>query len=102
MDILGKDRLIDDLRPEDFESLRNRLAKSRGIVTLGNEVSRARILFKYAYDAGLIERPMRYGQSFKRPSRKALRKARQEKGPRMFQADEIRALLDKAGIHLPP
>ena len=100
MDVFGKERLIDDLRPEDFESLRSTLAKSRSIVTLGNEVSRARILFKYAYDAGLIEQPIRYGQSFKRPSRKALRKARQEKGPRLFQADEIRALLDKAGVHL--
>jgi integrase len=97
---LGKERLVDDLRPEDFESLRSSLAKSRGIVTLGNEVSRARILFKYAYDAGLIEHPIRYGQSFKRPSRKALRKARQDKGPRMFQPDEIRALLAKAGVHL--
>ena len=100
MNILGNDRLIDDLRPGDFESLRSSLAKSRGIVTLGNEVSRARILFKYAYNAGLIERPIRYGQAFKRPSRKALRKVRQENGPRMFQADEIRALLEKAGVHL--
>jgi integrase len=97
---LGKGRLVDDLRPDDFESLRSSLVKSRGIVTLGNDVSRARILFKYAYDAGLVEHPIRYGQAFKRPSRKALRKARQEKGPRMFQADEIRALLDKAGAHL--
>jgi integrase len=100
MVVFSKERLISDLRPEDFDALRRELAKSRSIVTLGNEVSRARILFKYAYDAGLIEQPIRYGQSFKRPSRKALRKARQEKGPRMFQSDEIRALLDKAGLHL--
>ena len=57
MEILGKERLVADLQPDDFESLRRQLAKSRGIVTLGNEVSRARILFKYAYDAGLIEQP---------------------------------------------
>lgn len=100
MEVLGKERLITDLQPDDFDSLRRHLAKSRGIVALGNEVSRARILFKYAYDASLIEHPLRYGQSFKRPSRKALRKARQVKGPRLFQADEIRALLDKAGVHL--
>jgi integrase len=59
-----------------------------------------RILFKHAYDEGLIERPIRYGQAFKRPSRKSLRKARQEKGPKMFQADEIRALLGVTGVHL--
>ena len=100
MEVFGKDRLIADLRPDDFDSLRRQLAKSRGIVALGNEVARARILFKYAYDAGLIEQPIRYGQSFKRPSRKARRKARQEKGPRLLQADEIRAMMDKAGVHL--
>jgi integrase len=100
LDALGKDRLVTDLGPDDFESLRRCLAKTRGVVALGNEVARVRILFKYAYDAGLIDRPVRYGQSFKRPSRKALRKARQEKGLRMFQADEINALLAKAPVHM--
>jgi integrase len=100
MDAFGKERLVADLIPEDFDELRRRLAKSRGIVALGNEVSRVRILFKYAYDADLIEKPVRYGPTFKRPDRKAMRKARQKKGPRMFQPDEIRALLGEAGVHL--
>ncbi len=100
MDTLGKKRLVADLRQDDFDLLRRHFAKSRGLVSMGNDIGHARVLFKYAYDAGLIEHPLRYGQSFKRPSRKALRKARQERGPRMFQADEIQALLDKAGVHL--
>jgi integrase len=100
MEVFGKERLIADLQPDDFDSLRRHLAKSRGIVALGNEVARARILFKHAYDASLIDKPIRYGHSFKRPGRKALRKARQEKGPRLLQADEIRAVMDKAGVHL--
>jgi len=35
-----------------------------------------------ADDQGLIERPVRYGQGFKRPSRKTLRKAKTANGPR--------------------
>lgn len=100
MDAFGKERLISDLQSEDFDAFRRQLAKSRGIVALGKKVSRARILFKHAYDAGLIESPIRYGPSFKRPSRKAQRRARQEKSPRLFQPDEVRALMDKASIHL--
>ena len=38
MEVLGNDRLLDDLRPEDFESLRRHFAKGHGIVTLSNEI----------------------------------------------------------------
>jgi hypothetical protein len=37
-------------------------------VALGNEVQRVRSVFKYAYDAALIEKPIRYGPDFKKPS----------------------------------
>ena len=46
MEVLGKDRLLADLRPEDFESLCRHFAKGHGLVTLSNEIRRARILFQ--------------------------------------------------------
>ena len=58
------------------------------------------MLFKWGYDNGLIDRPIRYGQSFKRPSRKVLRKARQAQGSRMFRPEEIRAILGAASVQL--
>jgi integrase len=57
-------------------------------------------VFKYAHDAGLIDRPVRFGPMFTKPSRKAMRKARHAKGPRMFEAQEIRTLLDAAGTQV--
>jgi integrase len=93
---LGRDRLVIDLAPDDFEALRSTVAKTWGPVALGNEITRVRVLFKYGYDAGLIDRPVRYGPHFKRPSKKVLRKARHEKGPRMFSAADIKALLGSA------
>src|SRR5207248_3307042 len=57
----GLSRLVDDLASEDFEQLRAQLAKAWGPVTLGNEIQRVRVVFKYGYDAGLIDKPMRYG-----------------------------------------
>jgi integrase len=93
---LGKDRLLTDLGGDDFDHLRRCLAKTRGPVALGNEINRVRILFKFGYDAGLIDRPVRYGASFKRPAKKVIRIARSKAGPRMFEAPELRAILKAA------
>lgn len=93
---LGKNRLVDDIASDDFESLRAALAKRCNPNTLGNEVQRIRTLFKYAYDAGLIAKPMRFGPTFKRPAKRILRAERQRKGERMFEARQIRRLLKAA------
>jgi hypothetical protein len=92
----GLSRLVIDLAADDFERYRSALAKKWGPVALGNEIQRVRVVCKYAYDAGLIDRPIRYGPGFKRPSKKVLREARYQKGPRMFQPHEIRAMVNGA------
>lgn len=91
-----RDRLLTDILPEDFERLRSAWAAKWGVVRLGSEINRARVVFNYAYKNGLIDRPMRYGEGFRRPSRKALRLARAEKGPKMFEADEMRRIINAA------
>ncbi len=73
---LGKDRLLDDIQPEDFEKLRGTLAKKRGAVSLGNHIQRVRSLFKFAFENRLIDRPILFGSEFKKPSRKTIRRQR--------------------------
>jgi integrase len=96
----GKTRFVDDLAADDFESLRADISKSCGPVRLGNEVQRVRTVFKYGYEAGLVEKPVRYGPQFVKPSKSVLRKHRATNGHRMFQAAEIRAMFDSAGTSL--
>jgi integrase len=96
----GLTRLVEDLTPEDFEALRAKLAKIRGPIPLGNEIQRVRSIFKYAFDAGLIDKPIRFGPQFKKPSKKIIRQARQARGLQMFEAHEIRAMLKHAGTQL--
>jgi integrase len=96
VDVFGWSRRVDDLAADDFERLRSHLSKTRGPVALSNEIGRMRCVFKFASDNRLIAAPVPYGQNFAKPSNKVLRKARAERGPRMFEADEIRAMLDKA------
>jgi integrase len=96
VEAFGKARLVEDLRPEDFEKLRAGFAKTWGPVRLGNEVNRVRVVFTYGFKNGLIEKPILFGEAFKRPNKKTLRKERAKKGPRMFEDAELRKLLTEA------
>lgn len=91
-----RDRRVDDFRPDDFARLRKAMAEKWGPVRLRNTITKVRMVFKYAFDERLIDQPIHYGQSFAPPSAKTLRKARNEAGPRLFEADEIRRILDAA------
>ncbi len=100
IDRLGRDRRIDDLRPDDFHALRKSLAKTRGLVTLKNEINRCRVVLKYASDERLIDRPVHFGQSFDRPTAKALRTCRNEGGRRMFDVNEATRILAAGDVQL--
>jgi integrase len=92
----GKSCQVLGLRPDDFERFRKQLAKEFSIVTLKNEINRCRIIFKYAFDQRLISEPVTYGQSFEKPSARLLRKARNDAGPRLFESEELRRIIDVA------
>jgi integrase len=96
VDEFGAGRRVDDLKPAEFLELRSKLAEGWAPTTLGNEIQRIRVVFNFAFDAQLIDTPIRYGPSFKKPSRRVIRQYRQGKGKRLFSADQIRDLIDIA------
>lgn len=93
---LGRHWVVEDLRPEDFAKLRDRIAKTRGPVGIANEIRNIRGLFKWGFDSGLIDRPVRFGPDFKLPSAAVLRRDKQSKPVKLFEAEEIRELLKLA------
>ena len=95
--VFGRNRLVDDIASDDFEQLRADIAKTRHAVALGNEIGRVKVVFGYAFEASLVEKPIRYGPTFKRPSKKVLRQHRNKIAKRMFEADELRQLIEAAG-----
>ena len=95
-DYFGLDRFLSDIRAEDFSEFRHHLTRGIGLVTLANIIQRVRVIFKFAYDAELVESPIRLGPGFKKPSQKAIRESRNAKPLRMFEASEIRLLIDSA------
>ena len=62
------------------------------------------MLFGFAYDSELIEKPIRFGQQFNKPTKKSMRldraKKQEKHGLKMFQAEEIRQLADGASVQV--
>ncbi len=92
----GKDRLLTDIRRQDFEALQALWATRWGPVRLGSEINRAKVIFKYAWDYDLVDKPFKWGEWFERPSAKVMQLHKEERGENMFEADELRKIIDSA------
>src|SRR5947209_4541787 len=86
----GKGRLLADVGPDDFARLRDNLARKWGPHRLGKTIQFVRCVFKYAHDSEMLDRPVRFGPGFKRPSKKVLRLHRAKQGTKLFTAEEVR------------
>jgi integrase len=96
----GKSRLVSDLRPDDFGPLRKKMAKKWGVQRLCKTIQFIRCVFKYAFDSDLIDRPVRFGPDFKRPSKAVIRRQKAAAGPQLFTADEVRRMIDAAPVNI--
>jgi integrase len=92
----GKSRVVADLAADDFEKLRATMAERWGPVRLGNTITRAKSIFKYALDNGLLDKPVRFGSQFAKPDQAVLRRHRAKRGELMLEAGQLRALLGEA------
>lgn len=97
---LGRETSVEELRPRDFLRYKEMIAKTRNPIGVGNEVTRVRQIFDWAYSLEYLDRPMRYGPEFKRPKKKTIRRHKRLKGMTMFTPEEVNSLLDEAGLHL--
>src|SRR5262245_9486487 len=93
---LGKRKPVAALDPEDFAALRAKLAKKNGPPRMSTIVQVIRCAFKFVYEAGTLDRPMRFGPEFKRTSKKTLRLHRAKQGAKLFAAEEIRWMVNGA------
>ncbi len=101
---LGKNRLAADLTPEEFGALREQLAVGkkgkRSLITLKGHMVRTRVLFSWGLETEILERPVRYGASFKLPKAERLRAARNERPKKFFTQPELRKIIDSCGVQL--
>jgi integrase len=92
----GRDLPVPSISRQDLAGFRAYLGGGVNATTLNNRVGNARSIFKFAYEQELIDKPVRFGEDFKRPEKRLLRRARAQAGRLHFHAQEIRAMLDVA------
>jgi len=90
----SNERLVTDILPEDFDELYAAWSKRWGAARMEAEVRRAKTVFHFA--ERLIKKPIDFGETFAAPTRKAMRQERHARGPKMFEADELRRMIDGA------
>jgi integrase len=93
---LGKNKPVAALEPQDFAAIKSKLAKKNGPPRMSTIIQVIRCAFKHAYESGVLDKPMRFGPSFKRTSKKVLRLHRAKQGLKLFSAEEVRALAEGA------
>lgn len=103
--VLGRDAVVEEIGSAELLKVREDIAKSKpSVKTLANEIGRARVVLNYGWKEGLIDRPIRFGESFKKPGKAAFRKDRArrelERGKVLFSAADIHLLLDRADVHM--
>lgn len=100
VEAVGRWRCVDDLNQEDFGKLREAMAKGRNMVSLGNAIRLAKVLFNWGFNEGHIKNKLRYGESFDLPTAKSVRKEKNAKPRRMFEAADLRRILINAGLQV--
>jgi integrase len=93
VEFFGGQRGVKTITRGDLEDFRAFLGRGANATTLSNRIGGARSILRFAYENELIETPIRFGESFKRPERRLLRRAKAQSGRTHFHADEIRKIL---------
>ena len=97
IDCLGRHTDVDGLQPDDFAKLRDRLADRYCLSALGPQMQRCKAIFNFAYKNMLVDKPIRMGLSFDKPTRKAVLREKQSKPAKIFTLDELTTLYQSAG-----
>ena len=96
--VIGVARPIGDLRPEDFQAYRVRIAKRLGVHAITRSITAIKAMFNYAVESGVIERLPTYGKGFSKPTamqkRKSQHRAEQANGKNLFTVDQVRQILN--------
>ncbi len=96
----GKNRRLESLGPLDFGRLKAKYTNGWGPVTVKNEIGRANVVLRYAYDIKAVPSPIHTGPDFKRPTKKTLRRHRNTRGRKEFSAEQVHAIMAEATVHV--
>ena len=97
IDQLGRHASVQCLTTSDFAKLRRALTDNVGLVSTKSEIVRAKVFFNYAYDNGLIEKPVATRKAFEQPKPVSLKREKESRAAKIFTIEELRTLYHAAG-----
>lgn len=96
----GRDRIVTGLTPLDFREFRSALAKRYNTNSLKSVVNKICVILNYGLESRLFDRRIEFGGEFKRPSAKAQRRVRNQRGPKLFHREEILRMIKSQNLNL--
>ena len=100
IDALGRHTSVESLNASDFAKLRKELTGRLSLITLGNEIGRVRVFFNFAVKNELIDRGVKFGVGFEKPSRKSLKREKQTKVEKIFSVAELQSIYHAADTQM--
>ena len=97
---IGRHITVESLTAKDFAKVREKLSNRLGLVALGNEIGRCRVFFNFAFKNDMIDRPVRMGLSFQKPSKKSVKKEKQTKPAKVFCIEELATIFKAANLQM--
>ena len=97
---MGRNRIVATLTAADFEHDKATVAETNAPQSVAQIVNKSKAPFKYAFEAGLLDNPVRFGPHFRTPDKRALRKQKNARPSRMFAPQELRKIIDAADVPL--
>lgn len=95
-DFFGRGRILDSVRPVDFQSYRDSLSKTWSPATKNMHLRYARAVFNYANDIEATERPFKFQLGLKPVSARSVRLHASEGHAKEFSRDELLLLYNTA------
>jgi integrase len=96
-DHFGRGTPIESFTPQMFAAYKTKLAERRTVGSMGNEITRVRVFFKWCAENNFLRSAVKFGTEFRRPSSLSMRRHRQEQGKKLFTAEQIRLIMNESG-----
>lgn len=91
--VIGPNKAMGHLESSDWERWRAKIGETNAVVSLGNHIRKVRALLRWCVREGIIK-SMPQSDALRKPTRAQLRRERARRGTKMFEADEIKKLIE--------
>ena len=98
-DVMGRDRVIENLQPKDFLAYKTKFASTNNPVSVGNEITRVKSCLKWLVKSKYCK-DIEVGPDFRKPSALAARRHKREMGLKLFDPAQILSILDESGLRM--